>query len=63
MLLGADYFERDHKRLLDTYREIRLLEEAVDDGVHVAHAQMVTRELLKNPIWALELLKSWIFFI
>ena len=40
LLLGADYFQRDHKRLLDTYREIRLLEEAVDEGVHAASARL-----------------------
>lgn len=40
LLLGADYFQRDHKRLLDTYREIRLLEEAVDEGVHAAPARL-----------------------
>jgi len=40
LLLGADYFQRDHKRLLDTYREIRLLEEAVEEGVHAALARL-----------------------
>ena len=40
LLLGADYFQRDHKRLLDTYREIRLLEEAVDEGVHAAPTRL-----------------------
>ena len=40
LLLGADYFQRDHKRLVDIYREIKLLEEAVDDGVHVAPARL-----------------------
>ena len=40
LLLGVDYFQRDHERLLDTYREIRLLAEAVDEGVHVAHVRL-----------------------
>ena len=40
LLVSADYFQRDHKRLLDTYRKIKLLEEAVDEGVHVALARL-----------------------
>ena len=40
MLLGAYYFQRDQKRPLDTCREIKLLEEAVDEGVHAAHARL-----------------------
>ena len=40
LLVGADNFQRDHERLLDTYREIRLLEEAVDEGVHAAPARL-----------------------
>ena len=38
--VGADYFQSDHKRLLNTYREIKLLEEAVDEGVHDAPARL-----------------------
>ena len=40
LLLGADYFQRDHRRLLDTYREIRLLEEEIDERVHVAPTRL-----------------------
>ncbi len=38
--VDADYFQRDHKRLVDIYREIKLLEEAVDEGVHDAPARL-----------------------
>ncbi len=38
--VGANYFQRDHKRLVDIYREIKLLEEAVDEGVHVAPTRL-----------------------
>jgi hypothetical protein len=40
LLLGADYFQRDHTKLLNTYLAIRLLEEAADDGVHDAPARL-----------------------
>ncbi len=38
--VGADNLQRDHKRLMDIYRKIKLLEEAVDEGVHAAPTRL-----------------------
>ena len=38
--LGDKYFKREHSRLVETYREIRLLEKDVDEGVNFAHARL-----------------------
>ena len=43
--LGDAYFQRDHARILETYREIRILEKDVEEGVQFAPARLTQAKM------------------
>ena len=43
--LGDNYFQRDHAKLVETYREIQLPEKDVEEGVNFAHARLTQAKM------------------
>ena len=43
--LGDKYFQRYHARLVETYREFRLLEKGVESGITFAHSRLTQAKM------------------